>query len=48
MRKPPKYYIFYIKYVIFRDRKAKDTRVIYSIRNESRNIYHTHTGGGKQ
>ena len=38
-----KYYTYYIKYVIFRYKTAKDPRVIYSIRNENRNIYHTHT-----
>ena len=38
MKKPPKYYIFYIKYVIFRDGTAKDPRAIYSITYETRNI----------
>jgi len=44
MKKSVKYFIFYIKYVVFRHKTAKDPRVNYSIPYETCNIYHT--GGG--
>ena len=46
MKKSTKYYTYCIKYVVFRDKTAKDPRVTYNISYETRNIYHTHTGGG--